>query len=324
MTKIKVGVIRGGPSSEYDVSLKTGASVLKNLPEEKYDARDIFISKDGEWHLRGAPIEPSKAIQQFDVIFNALHGEYGEDGTVQRLLDTFSVLYTGSESFSSAMAMNKLLTKQKLEQEGIKTAKHIVLNLSDIEDIGRIAFDIFRSFSQPSVIKPVVGGSSVGVSIARSYDDLVFGIGKAFECSPRIMIEEYIKGREATCGVVEGFRGEDLHSLFPIEIIPQSNNNFFDYNAKYNGNTLEICPADFSHEEKNELQEIAKSVHEILGLRHYSRSDFIVSPRGIYFLEVNTLPGLTEESLVPKALVAAGSSLPEFLDHIVELALDNN
>lgn len=318
--KIKVGVLRGGPSSEYDISLKTGASVLKNLPKEKYEARDIFISKDGQWHFRGMPIAPEKVIEQVDVIFNAMHGEYGEDGTVQKILDTFSIPYTGSTAFASAIGMNKLLTKQGIEFTDIQTPQHIVLDAP--EDIEKDTCDIFRTFTQPSVVKPIVGGSSVGVTVARSYEDLKNGVYKAIGYSPRVLIEEYIHGREVTCGVVEKFRGEELHAFMPIEIIPPEKNGFFDYTAKYSGCTQEICPASFDAVIKEEIQRLAKEVHTALGLRHYSRSDFIVSPHGIYFLEVNTLPGLTEESLIPKSLSAAGSSLPEFLDHLIELALN--
>jgi D-alanine-D-alanine ligase len=319
MQKIKIGVLRGGPSSEYDVSLKTGGSVLKNLPEEKYDIRDIFISKGGEWHFRGIPFAPEKIINQVDVVFNAMHGEYGEDGTVQQLLDAFSIPYTGSTAFASAIGMNKLLTKQGLENYDIDTPEYTIIEASD--DLEKDIFDIFRSFTMPCVIKPITGGSSVGVTIAKSFDDLREGVYKALGHSTKVLIEEYINGREVTCGVVEGFRGEELHALMPVEIITPEKADFFDYTAKYSGETQEVCPASFERVIKDEIQRLAKEAHKALGLRHYSRSDFIVSPRGIYFLEVNTLPGLTEDSLLPKALDAGGTKLPDFLDHLVGLAM---
>ncbi|MBT3283082.1 D-alanine--D-alanine ligase [bacterium] len=321
MEKIKIGVLRGGPSSEYDVSLKTGGSVLKNLPAEKYNIQDIFISKEGGWHFRGIPIAPEKLINQVDVIFNAMHGEYGEDGTVQQLLDTFSVPYTGSTAFSSAIGMNKLLTKQGIENSDINTPEYTIIEASD--DLEKDIFDIFRSFTMPAVVKPVSGGSSVGVTIAKSFDELRDGVYKALGHCPKVLIEEYIGGREVTCGIVEGFRGEEVHALMPVEIITSNESNFFDYTAKYSGETQEVCPAHLDSVIKDEIQRLAKEAHKALGLRHYSRSDFIVSPRGIYFLEVNTLPGLTEGSLMPKALDAGGTRLPEFLDHLVLLALDN-
>src|SRR3989344_7619548 len=147
MSKIRVAVLRGGPSSEYEVSLKTGESILKHLPEEKYHAHDVFIDKNGLWHMRGRSIEPRQALEQNDVVVNALHGEWGEDGKVQRLLETFGVPYTGSGPLGSAIAMNKLLTKQYLQREKIKTPQHVALNVSD--GLHERVLQIFRAFPQP-------------------------------------------------------------------------------------------------------------------------------------------------------------------------------
>ena len=139
--------------------------------------------------------------------------------------------------------------------------------------------------------------------------------------SSSVLVEEYIKGREATCAVVENFRGETLHALMPVEIV-HPNSEFFDYQAKYSGESQEICPANFDQKQKEEIQRMTAIAHKALQLRHYSRSDFIVSPRGeVYILETNTLPGLTEESLLPKALAAGGTKFPDFLDHLVGLAM---
>ena len=321
-SKIKVGVLRGGPSSEYEVSLKTGASVLRNVPDEKYSPVDVFISKDGEWHVGGLVREPHEALRQVDVVFNALHGEYGEDGKVEHLLETFNVPFTGSGKVASALAMNKLLTKKQLEFQGIKMPRHVVVRKSDgiTESVGKI----FRKISPPYVVKPIALGSSVGVSIARTVPDLEPALRSTLSVSREALVEEFIFGREATCGVIEGFRGEELYSLFPIEIIPPEKNKFYDYEAKYLSNdTGYKIPGGFTDEEKEQIQSVAALAHRELGLRHYSRSDFIVHPkRGVFFLEVNTLPGLTDHSLIPKSLVAAGSGLPEFLDHVLTLALE--
>ncbi len=322
MNEIKVAVLRGGPSNEYDVSLKTGAAILNNLAPDKYKAIDILIDKQGVWHERGLPKEPRVILSTKDVVFNAMHGKYGEDGTVQKILDTFCVSYTGSGVSASALCMNKLLTKKALqpyaEDIGMKFARHAVLSPGfGFEDA---ATEVFNSLQKPFVVKPLVGGSSVGVSIVWNKEDLLSAVEKGFEYSPRILVEEFIKGKEATCAVVEQFRGEDIYPLFPIEIVPHAGRKFFDYEAKYRGASEEICPGNFNPEEKRNLEHISRSVHKILGLRHYSRTDFIIAPDGIYFLEVNTLPGLTEESLVPKALSAVGCAFPEFLDHLITIA----
>lgn len=322
MNKIRIGVLRGGPSSEYEVSLKTGGNVLKNLPE-KYAPIDIFIDKAGVWHIQGIPQNPHEAIRKVDAVFNALHGEYGEDGKVQKILDTFSIPYTGSKTLASSLGMNKALAKNIFKSHGIKTPYHTVESKEN--NLDETALRLFNTFPMPAVVKPVSSGSSVGVSIAYTFQGLKDALLKAFEYSDKALVEEYIKGREATCGVVDRFRGKDFYSLLPIEIIKPEKSDFFDYEAKYCGDSQEICPGNFSQSEKNSIQKLAVAAHKVLGLRHYSRSDFIISPRrGIYILEVNTLPGLTEESLMPKSLKSVGFSLPDFLDHLIGLALAGN
>lgn len=324
MSKIRVGVLRGGPSSEYEVSLKTGHTILQSL-QDQYEPHDIFIDRTGAWHHGGVAIQPPEALKRVDVIFNALHGEYGEDGKVQRLLETFGVPYTGSASLPSAIAMNKAMTKESLKDLPIRMARHVVIDAEENPNVEDQIIYIFRTFPQPSVVKPMSLGSSVGVTIARSFPSFFEAVQSALKLSNKVMVEEYIPGREATCGVVDNFRGSTLYALFPIEITPPKDTDFYDYDAKYQSeDTRYICPGNFSHAEKQEMQEMAKQVHAALGLRHYSRSDFIVHPRrGIYFLEVNTLPGMTDHSLVPKALGAAGCSLPDFIHHVLTLALEN-
>lgn len=312
-----VGVVRGGMSPEYEVSLKTGGAVLKHLPRH-YKKVDVLIDKDGLWHKDGVPSSPDRIIRSVDVIFNALHGYYGEDGKIQKELDRFGIRYTGSDSVSSAVGMNKILTKRAFLKQKIKTPVYTTVRRE--EGLSR-ASRVFGAISQPWVIKPATLGSSIGVTIARSFDALQSALERAFEYSDAAIVEEYIRGREATCGVIENFRGEAYYALPPIEIIPQSRGEFFDYSAKYNGETKELCPSHFSLGEKKMLIEMAVAAHKAIGARHYSRSDFIVSPRGIFALETNTLPGLTPESLVPKACEAIGLSFSDFLDHVISLAL---
>ena len=317
--KTVVGVLRGGPSSEYEVSLKTGAEVRRHLNPEKFDARDIFIDRAGVWHLHGAPVAPAQALEGVDVAFNAMHGEYGEDGTLQRALDALGVPYTGSNARASALAFDKHHTKREVKKLGIKTPRALVIERRP-EDFEQAALDIFRSFPHPAFVKPALGGSSVGATLAENYHALAWGHERAFEISPKVLVEEYIKGREATVGVAENFRNEPYYAFMPVEIIPPQEHPFFNYEAKYGGGTLERVPGNFSPSHKEELMRAARAVHERLGLSHYSRSDFIVSPRGVYFLEVNTLPGLTSESLLPKAVAAGGTKLGDFLEHLIILA----
>ncbi len=319
MSKIRVGVLRGGMGGEYDVSLKTGAYVILNLPKEKYVPIDIFVGKDGAWHTRGEVRQPDEIAQMVDVVWNALHGEYGEDGKVQQTLEAHKIPYTGSQIIASAVGMNKTLAKEAVKKAGIKIPYQRFITREEYETTNPL--DLFRAVFMPVVIKPPAGGSSLGISFAQTSEELWEGIKEAFDYADEIILEQHILGREATVGVVEGFRGRKYYTLMPIEIERKNKNHVWGYEEKYSGNTPLHCPGRFSDEEKKELERLTVLAHEAIGARHYSRSDFIISPRGIYFLEINTLPGLTATSLVPMALNSAGAKMSEFLDHVISLAL---
>ncbi|OYV27569.1 MAG: hypothetical protein B7W98_01520, partial [Parcubacteria group bacterium 20-58-5] len=316
-----VGVLRGGPSREHEVSLKSGAAIIANLPEERYAVRDIYIDKEGVWHDRGRATTPDRVLRQIDVALLPLHGEYGEEGDVQRLLERFGVPYVGPDAYGAHLAMHKVIAKAHAREAGFLTPDFHFIERA--EDSGRQASDIVRTLHQPVVVKPIGWGSSVGVSIAGGYAPVLAAVEQLFtEGASGVLVEEHIQGREATAGVVEGLRGEALYSLPVIEIIPPGD-DFFSYDAKYSGRTREICPGNFTRVQSEELQRMAKVMHRALGQRHYSRSDFIVTPKGIYYLETNSAPavGLTPESLLPKSLAAVGVSFPDFLAHLVNLAL---
>jgi D-alanine-D-alanine ligase len=329
---IKVGVIRGGISGEYKVSLASGAAVLDHLRGEKlskkYKAIDIFIDRDGIWHINGIPTTMDKLIHKVDVIINALHGDYGEDGKVQQLLEQWKIPYTGSGPFASAIGYNKFLSKQEFSKLGINTPRHILFPAYQKDFDGprdeyatKKAREVWGRLPPPWIVKPLTGGSSMGVHVCKTFQSLVdaFQVGVNEEVS--VLVEEFIKGKEATVGVIDEFRGKKIYTLPPIEIRIPKTATFFDNEVKYNGQSQEICPGNFTDEEKAELERLASLIHSGLGLSHYSRSDFIIHPKkGIYALEVNTLPGLTNESLMPKALSAVGSNLPEFIEHIIKLA----
>jgi D-alanine-D-alanine ligase len=321
-----VGVLRGGPSSEYEVSLRSGANVLSALDKEKYEPRDLFIDRSGAWHVFGAPVTPERALRGVDVAINVIHGEYGEDGRLHEILDSLAVPYTGSGKSASVLAFNKARTKQAVKKIGIKTPRAILVDAEDVKgDIEGFAYNIFRTFPHPAIVKPVIGGSSVGTTVVNNYHTLEWALEAAFRVSPQVLIEEYIKGREATVGVIDGFRGEKFYALMPIEIIPPKANAFFDYDAKYSGETIERVPGNFTAGQKEELMNAARRAHEALGVSHYSRSDFIVGRRGIYFLETNNASGvgMSDQSLFPKALAAVGAKMPDFIDHIVALARED-
>lgn len=319
MSRLRVGVLRGGPSSEYDVSLKNGAAILAALNPDEYETSDIFIDREGYWHVRGVPVEPVRVVERHDLIFNGLRGQFGEDGNLQRFLDSLGVPYTGSGTVPSALVFNKWLAKQAVAGLGIKTPRGIVLEVSsDLDD--RIA-DLWKNFPQPSVIKPATSGSSIGVQIARSFPEFEQGIKVAFSYAPKVLVEEYIKGIEVTCGILDSFRGASAYALLPVQISLPQGSDLLDYQTKTGGQAAFLCPSSIPEKSRRVVEEAARRIHEGLHLRHYSRSDFILSPRGLYFLETNTHPAVHEFSPMYQSLAAVGSSLPQFVGHVAQLAL---
>lgn len=323
MQKINVTVLRGGPSEEYEISLMTGKGVLDALQDSRYSARDIIITRKGEWLVDGFVRKPQDILALTDVVFIALHGAYGEDGTVQRILDRLNIPYTGSRAYPSAIAMNKMLTKEHLKDLGIKMAPHMRVSKADNTNVARIASTIESLFGPEYVIKPIAGGSSIGNRMAKGSGELSKALTSIFKTHTDVLVEERIFGKEATCAIIENFRDQRFYQLPIIEIVPPESADFFTTEVKYTGETEEICPGRFSETQKTKLGQIAETVHKTLGLSQYSRSDFIVTDNlpaqsgDIYFFEVNTLPGLTEHSLVPKSLAAVGCSYGDFIDHLL-------
>lgn len=296
--------------------------MIAHLPPERFTVRDIYIDKKGVWHDRGRAVTPMDALRTIDVALVGLHGEYGEDGTVQKVLDQAGVPYSGTGSFASYIAMHKALAKKHAKDAGLLVPRDVFIE--SLEDAERGVLEATRTFQQPVVVKPVAWGSSVGVSLEAGYAPVLRAVEALFEQGAQgVLVEERIQGVEATAGVVEGLRGEGLYLLPPVEIVPPPGAGFFSHSAKYSGQTSEVCPGRFSRAISDELMRQAEVAHLALGLRHYSRSDFIVSERGVYFLEINTLPGLTSESLLPKSLSAVGVPFPDFIVHLVGLALNS-
>lgn len=299
----------------------TGAAILSALSGSEFDSLDVVITRGGEWLVGGFVRKPQDVLATVDAAFLGLHGGYGEDGTVQRLLDLAGVPYTGSRAYASSLAMNKILAKELLYDSPVKMPPHMRVTSGRNTDIARLAHTLEDLLGPECVIKPVNGGSSIDTQIVRGGGELVKALTELLASREEVLVEQRIRGREATCGVVERFRGSDLYVLPAIEVIPPEGEPFFTQSAKYSGKTDEICPGRFSRAEKDEITWIAEFVHRTLGLSQYSRSDFIVAEDGVYFLEVNTLPGLTTESLMPKALAAVGSSHRELVHHLLYDAL---
>lgn len=320
MVTTRVAVVKGGPSSEYEVSLATGAGVRDALQKLGYTVIDITVSKTGEWLLNGMIKKPDVALATADVVFIAMHGAYGEDGTIQRICERLHIPFTGSNSFPSSLAFNKDTTKRAIAPHAIKTPKHIKITPVMLEDIDGLTHHIHQSFGPEYVLKPTSSGSSHGVHMIDRADVLKAALIEMAKADHEFMIEERIRGREATCAVLENFRDQSVYVLPAIEIIPPTTHDFFAADVKYSGDTTELVPGRFSYSEKEIIADMATAVHTILGLTQYSRSDFMIRDGEVYFLEVNTLPGLTSQSLFPKAAEAVGLSFDSLIDHLVKTA----
>ena len=312
----KIGIMMGGPSNEYEISLKSGKNIfaaLKSSP--KFSAKKIVLPRSLQQTRRFLK-KFLKKLKKFDLIFNALHGEFGEDGTIQKFFEDQKICYTGSDSHASKIGMDKILSKKLFKKAGLNVAPAVIFRQG--ENIQKI------KMRPPFVIKPVHCGSSVGVNIIRDKKEVRRALKKAFRYDKILIIEKYLEGKEITCGVLENFRGKKIYPLMPTEIIPQKD-KFFNYRAKYEpGATLEITPARLNKKLIKLCRKTAIKAHQAIGARHYSRTDMILvekpTPR-FYVLEINTLPGLTKNSLLPQQLKAVGLEFKNFLEHIIQRSL---
>jgi D-alanine-D-alanine ligase len=308
MEKLTVALLAGGISAEREVSLHSGEQVYAALNKDKYHILKYDPQSDLARLVQDAP--------EIDIALIILHGPFGEDGTVQGLLELLNIPYQGSGVLGSALAMNKVVTKQLYEKAGLPVIPYHVYDRDDSVDVEKCTSQI----GLPLVVKPVEAGSSVGMSIVKSAGDLQGAIAKAGEFDKAILVESYIEGTELTAGVIGN---KELDALPIIEIIPDEAHEFFDYEAKYTaGVTREICPARINEELTQKAQSYAKIAHRSLFCKGYSRTDMILKDDEIYALETNTIPGMTATSLFPQAAQKAGMSFSQVLDKLIELGLE--
>ena len=352
---VKVAVLMGGICGERDVSLSTGSCVAKNLLLAGHAVVPVCIHPDGNWErgpslLDGATTEgpeswfsgrtspalscSSQLIEEgAGCFFNALHGPGGEDGTIQGFLRFLGLPFTGPDVTPAALTMDKALTKSVLRDAGIRTPGGFEIPAMSGESPNRfleiLANDQSVSVPFPWVVKPNCLGSSVGIMLIHSPEEFISEglVNTATWCpSPGLsgsgfIVEEKIEGRELTCGILEPELGKAL-ALPPVEILPKSS-EFFDYKAKYTlGEAEEICPARISDELTAEVQSLAARVHEVFSCDPLSRTDiFLTDDEELVVLEINTLPGMTETSLIPQSAQEAGINLPELFDQLVRHAI---
>ncbi len=342
--KLRIAVLMGGKTPEHEISLISGKEVVKSLDNSKYDILPIVISRTGErWQL----VSPNKLLtlpdplrlkgtkkeiikrdeaeitglnqvqRRADVVFIAMHGPFGEDGTVQGMLELAGVSYTGPGVLASAIGMDKIIFRKVLAFEGIPIPKYLVIQAGD--SLTTVSKTLGRP---PYFVKPSNQGSSVGASIVKFKKDLPNALKLAFEYSKQALIDEYLEGLEVTCGVI----GNKKPIPLPLVEIRSLKGEFFDYESKYTeSGAEEIVPARISKGLKNKVQKIAVEVYNAIGCRGFSRVDFIIKNNKYpVVLEINTIPGLTPMSLLPKAAKAAGISYPKLLDKIISYSIQND
>lgn len=297
---MKIGVIMGGISSEREVSLKTGQEMINHLDRSRYEAVPIVVTQRADLITQ---------VQQAGIDFAllALHGQYGEDGTVQGALETLGIPYTGSGVLASSLCMNKQLSKMLLKTAGIQTPAG--LYWKDVYDPQAV-----EQLGYPVIVKPNLGGSSIGVQLVQNEKELLSAVQEASYLDQGILIEPYLKGTELTCAILDG-------EVLPIIGIRSAHSEWFDYRAKYENGGAEEKVIELPPVIQQRVREAALASYQLLQCKVYARVDMILCQDMPYVLEVNTLPGMTANSLFPKSAAAAGMTFKQLLDRIIASSL---
>jgi D-alanine-D-alanine ligase len=300
----------GGPSPEHDVSMGSGRQVMDGVDRDRYEPIALEVPRAGRWL---PPLD-------LDVAFIAMHGPFGEDGTIQGLLEFAGIPYVGSGVLASALAMDKRRARQMMAQNGVPVPGYMVVRRDEFAAReSSLADEIHQTLAYPCVVKPNAQGSSIGVSVVRAPEHLGPALDLAFSLDDIIVIEEQLRGTELTCAILEDAEGYPT-ALPLVEIVPKR--EFFDYEAKYTpGASEEICPARVPWASVWRAQSAALRAYRTLGCADFGRVDLFVREADVVVLEVNTLPGLTTGSLFPKAAAAAGITFPTLIDRLLQAAL---
>ncbi len=327
----KVAIIYGGMSSEHDVSMVSGQNVIDNIDKTKYDIYPLIITKEGKWiDKREKEIKDIfKLLKEMDVVFPVLHGLYGEDGTIQGMLEMAKVKYVGCKVLSSSVSMDKVYTKIIFEKAKIPQAKYIYLknentyideNFDEMYlENDKIISLVEEKLSFPVFVKPSNSGSSIGISKAKNGAELIKAIADASIYDKKIIIEQAIVGKEVECAVL-GNEASSVGQILPAE-------EFYSYNAKYeNAESQVIIPADLSEEKIEEIRKLALKAFNAVDGSGIARVDFFVEEgtEKVYINEINTMPGFTEISMYPKLWEKAGISYSDLISKLIELGLENN
>jgi D-alanine-D-alanine ligase len=314
LTKLNVAVLYGGRSGEHEISIRSAQSVLRALDRERYNVSEIFVTKEGRWQPHAICPEPG-ANPGIDVVFPVLHGTFGEDGTVQGLLELAELPYVGAGVLASAVAMDKAMTKRVCKEAGLPVVEYLVLEREQAQ-----AAPSRLPFPFPVFVKPANLGSSVGITKAKNEDELRAALETAFRYDRKVIVERGITGREFECSVLGG---NPPTAATPCEILPSR--EFYDYEDKYLLDKAVIeLPAKLSAEQTAEMQRLAVKCFEAVGCEGMARVDFLMETANgrLYVNEINTIPGFTSISMYPKMWEYSGIPYSALLDHLIALALE--
>lgn len=338
MHKIKIGIICGGKSTEHEVSVISANSVIKNLNKDKYEIYNIFIDKGNDWYEKNNDEEKkiediNNFLKNLDVVFPVLHGLYGEDGTIQGMLELLGIPYVGCKVLASSIAMDKVYTKIIFDRAGIKQAKYVYIkkeknnyiyideNFNEEKlELEEICKRVERKIKYPMFVKPSNSGSSVGINKSKNNEELKKHIEYAAQFDNKILIEENIIGREIECAIIGN---EDVNASVLGEI--KSAEEFYSFDAKYKNNESKtIIPATLSEDLTEKVRKLAVKAFKAIDGKGFSRVDFFVNGESndIYINEINTIPGFTEISMYPKLWEAPGLKYTELLDELINLAME--
>jgi len=313
---IRVAVLYGGRSGEHEVSLESAKSIIAAMDPARYDVERILITPEGRWEPRAISPEPG-GNPGIDVVFPVLHGTFGEDGTVQGLLELADLPYVGAGVLASAVSMDKEVTKRLCEQRGLPVAEYVVVYRGNLD-----APAICARIKPPLFVKPANLGSSVGISKAHSFAELKIALDLAAQFDRKILVERCIVGRELECSVLGN---QEPVAATPCEILPSR--EFYDYEDKYIlGKARTVLPADLSGEKTNELRRLAAAAYRAVECEGMARVDFLLeNATGKLFInEINTIPGFTSISMYPKMWEASGIPYPKLIDRLIDLALERH
>lgn len=309
---LHLAVLYGGRSGEHEISLRSAESIIAGLDRAKYEVQRIFITPEGRWEPRPISPEPG-ANPGIDVVFPVLHGTFGEDGTVQGLLELADLPYVGAGVLASAVAMDKEVTKRLLIERGLPVAEYVTAKRGHY---------FLGNFSCPMFVKPANLGSSVGISKVKNHAEMPAALELAFQYDRKVLVEQGIVGREFECSVLGS---EQPIAAVPCEVIPSR--DFYDYEDKYLLDAAKlIVPAPLAPEQTAEMQKMAVAAYQAVECEGMARVDFLMEAASgkLYINEINTIPGFTSISMYPKMWQAAGVPFAELLDRLIELALDRH